>query len=484
MVKVKAIKIRQNKYIMYLASIGIQDIKLLFENNQLIIDTFKPSNPPGSEGYQRELDEKRIRDISQFLSTKEEILPPLLPSSLILNCRESDRLRYNQETNELDISDASFHVVDGQHRISGLKESKIQDYDIPVTILEGLSILKEAGQFLVINTKQKKIKPDLQLRILHHQEPEDTEKLTHILSMDSDNWKLEALDLAIVLNDTNDSPWRNLIRIPGEDTSGKWKPIPEGHFVETLKFICTPEGPMKLITNKGKFLIQYWDAIRKLYSEAFSEEKGKNYSLCGGKGAGIFHTMAPLVYYIADIEKKSILDILKGISKKFPLEDYWRRPRGKITKSGSGQGVYRQYAETIIKKIDSRFDYFNSKEFDKLERRTKGISYLKTLRKARTLLSPLILKSFTYFKQDNLNIKGCYVFLRLENETVSVYIGKTKAAAKERLKNRGKVELFAVKECSDEETENLEMALFHILKPNLRENKIHPPKIENCPYCN
>ena len=165
------------------------------------------------------------------------------------------------------------------------------------------------------------------------------------------------------------------------------------------------------------------------------------------------------------------------------MDEYWRKPKGKISKSGSGQGIFREWAEKIIKLLDKRLDYLDDNNFDDLEKLIQVEAHSKVLRKARAMLSPLILKSSEILPNDSLNIRCCYVFIRLNDDVASIYVGKSQNA-KKRLKQHGKYDLFAVRECRDDrEMEDLEMGLYHLVKPKVRENDNHPSPAEHCPYC-
>lgn len=482
MLKTKAIKIEQAGIKMYLLSLKIGEIKQMLEKKQLLVDVYDPLNPTGKEGYQRGIDDVRISDIADFLARRIDILPSLLPSSIILNCRRGEAIRYDDSASEIIIDDdACFHIVDGQHRIRGLERSRIQKYDIPLTIIEGLNIAQEAGQFLTINTKQKKVRPDLQLRILYHQDRTNTRRLIDILGVE--NWKIEALTLCIALNDKNESPWRNLILRPGEKREGQWRPITEANFVDTLKFFCSSEGSVKHIPleEKEKFLIQYWNEIRKIYEKAFTESDGPDYSLTRGLGAGIFNTLAPAIYNLIVGMGQDLSSILEPLKKKIPLDD-WRRPRGKIAKLGGSQKTYKTVAEDILKQINKSLNYCDERQFDKLTKRAEAKAHVRMLEKAHSLLSPLTLKSAQDISERDWNLMGCYALVRLD-DGVSVYVGKSQNA-KKRLGQHKRYNLYAVKSCGNErEMEDLEMALYHLVKRDIRENDNHPSPAESCPFC-
>jgi DGQHR domain-containing protein len=480
----KAIRLEQMDVVLYLTKFSAGQIRELLNNRQLIVAKYDPADSEG-KGYQRVLEPSRVNDIAKFLKSRVPILPPLLPGSLILNCRKKEYVRYDDTKAELFLTeDAVLHVVDGQHRIEGLAKTPALDYDLPVTIIEGLNIPQEAGQFLVINTNQKKVRPDLQLRILYHQDRQNTRKLIDALKID--NWKLEALALCIALNDRNESPWRNLILRPSEKKEGQWKPITEANFVDSLRFFSSKESPVNYlgIDEKEHFLVEYWEAIRHRYEDAFKEDTGRAYALCRGLGAGVFNTLAPAVFNIKSVESDDLNDVIEHITCRFPLRD-WDRGRGKMTRYGSGHKVYRNLAEDMVKTVDESLDYVDSSQMSRLSRKTSAQAHKNTLEKARSMLSPLYLRPATDLPEQNWSLRACYSLVNLDDHAVSVYVGKSQNAKKRFNQHQHRdFNLYALKVCgSDREMEYLEMALYHIVKPKVRDNSNHPPPQEFCPYC-
>jgi len=480
--RLKAMKLVQQGTILYSTKLSATQIRELLENRQLIVDKYDPTDPE-TKGYQRGLEQSRVNDITKFLSSKVQILPPLLPGSLILNCRREEDIRFDEKNEELIVSDdAVFHVVDGQHRVEGLARGAVQNYDLPVTIIEGLNIPQEAGQFLVINTKQKKVRPDLQLRILYHQDRENTRRLVEALRID--NWKLEALTLCIALNDRNESSWRNLILRPGERKEGQWKPITEANFVDSLRFFCARESPVNYLRtdDKERFLIKYWDTIRRHYEDAFKEDLGREYAICRGLGAGIFNTIAPIIYNIQSVRGDNLNELIEQLAEQYPLKE-WRRRRGKMTKYGSGHKVYRSVAEDMIKTLIPLLDYIDASRMYRLEKRVSAQAHKNILQKANNLLSPIYLRNASDLRDQDWSARACYSLVDLADDEISVYIGKSQNVRK-RIRQHRDYNLYAFKPCgSDRESENLEMALYHIVRTRVRENSVHPPPREYCPFC-
>ena len=474
-----AIEFNQFDIPMYLVTLSVGELKDLWRTHRVIADIYDPTtrNP----GYQRVLDEKRTTEISEFISkggSSKDVLPPLLPGAIVLNCRQKGKLRF--ENSKLLIPESvELYVIDGQHRLEGLCKCDVEGhYQVPIVIVDGLGVIQEAGQFLMINTKQKKVRPDLQLRVLYNLDRNNTHRLVRILSID--NWRLEALTLCIALNDNNESSWRNMILRPGEPRKGRWKPITEGNFVDTLRFFCGGTSPVRLIPpdEKETFLIDYWNAVCGLYRKAFGEREGRRYFVCKSIGVGSFNFLAPLVFHIKKLTNRTLPEILEPIAQKFALEDFWRRPRGGAAQFGSGGMAYKNLAVEMTKSIPGLW-YINETELQRLQNKNVG---QKILDKAYNTLLPIHLRSTSLLTED-VSGYGCYVLVEFGKQT-KVYVGKSKNTKQRLAQHPHRYNLYNKVDCKDErEMEDMEMALYHLVDLKTRENENHPSPTGSCMFC-
>jgi DGQHR domain-containing protein len=481
--EIPVIPVNQVNAEMYIGKITITQLRQLHESKRLKIDQFDPVT---QQGYQRVINPRRVNELSEFLSARTHgtILAPLLPNSVVMNCREPDGLHYDPATTKIIISDsAELHVIDGQHRVGSALVSRLRSYDLPVTFLLGLNVAQEAAQFLTINTKQKKVRPDLQLRVLYHMDRRNTQRLIDVLSVE--NWRLEGVTLVIALNDRNESSWRNMIRRPGEKAGRRWTPMTESNYEDTLRFFCGSESSVKEVTiqDKEQFLLDYWDAIRGAFPDAFKDPNGRSYVICKSIGVGIFNTLAPLAYWLDFCNIVRVCDLGGSISRAFPLEK-WRKPTGEFARMGTSQKMYQGQAERIIRRIDSRFDYTDEGRFRQLHKRMRIKEYERSLEKALRTLSPIHLRASRNLSSIiNPREHACYVLWRAARGGARVYVGQA-VDARRRLRQHRDFELYHCRLCADERELNLlEQALYHLVKPGIRDNSNHPPKRDRCPYC-
>jgi len=122
------------------------------------------------EGYQRALNYNRIKAIAKYINIEDIIA---FPNSILLNS-ESKISTDNIPMEEcpcpvkirFPLNYLEFRVVDGQHRLLGfaqVDDVRIKNSFLPVIAFEKMPPQKELKMFIDINSKQKKVDPNLVL---------------------------------------------------------------------------------------------------------------------------------------------------------------------------------------------------------------------------------------------------------------------------------------------------------------------------------
>ncbi|UEK60854.1 DGQHR domain-containing protein [Providencia rettgeri] len=126
-----------------------------------------PRSEDPEKGFQRSLDEKRAESIADYI-----LSGGVIPSSIILSAQESSEIEYISKNKILKFNSNSiknFFIIDGQHRVFGMKKILENDPDfklrIPVIIFTELSADQEVKIFIDINTQQKPVPNELLLDI-------------------------------------------------------------------------------------------------------------------------------------------------------------------------------------------------------------------------------------------------------------------------------------------------------------------------------
>ncbi|WP_300029216.1 DGQHR domain-containing protein [uncultured Roseobacter sp.] len=119
-------------------------------------------NEDPAAGFQRELDEKRAKDIANYIDNEQGTIP----SSVVLSAQEDAELKVVGRGKTLEFNDTpgAFLILDGQHRVFGFSKAQTS-LRVPVVIYNGLSRRDETRLFIDINTKQKPVPSQLLLDI-------------------------------------------------------------------------------------------------------------------------------------------------------------------------------------------------------------------------------------------------------------------------------------------------------------------------------
>lgn len=114
------------------------------------------------KGFQRELDEKRAREIAAYIDSGLGTIP----SAIILSAQPDAELEYDSSRKSLSFKPIrkAFLIIDGQHRVYGFMLAE-KAFRVPVIIYTGLSRRDETRLFIDINSKQKGVRAELLLDI-------------------------------------------------------------------------------------------------------------------------------------------------------------------------------------------------------------------------------------------------------------------------------------------------------------------------------
>lgn len=503
MITLQGLRLNQKGYTLYLTSATVEEIKDWFEADRVYPDIWKRERP---EGYQRLPDKDRFEKIAEYIRGKLKIEETLLPNSVILNIRQKGGVEFtvskgvkSKETIEpgtISIYEEAlpFFEVDGQHRVRGLIEAykqlqetksedfeMIKNYPIPLTIIDGLDRATEAIQFVVINNTQKKVEPDLVLRILHKRYRDKSEQLQFFLK--GQTWRLWAVELCDELNMDINSPWCDKIIAPGDQRKGRV--ITEQNFVNSLDTVY----PRLAIDITKTYLPLYWRAIASLWPECCGEKAGQ-YSLQKTNGINTMHRLFPFIYFksmsLGNAKLKEFVQFLKPMHSKFG-PTFWAR--GGDAKGYTSKGAQQTLAD---KMIESTLPGGKSIKLDKVNSRLKGTKEERYWESAARLISFRLYHLFDQDKVDTIDAGATGVYVLYSFSRHIFYFGRSeKADLKSRLqkhlqKKENQFHIFNYRLCKDPtEAHDLECALHHLLPHHLVANKEHPSAFagRSCPFC-
>ncbi len=231
---------------------------------------------PGA--VQRVLNSGRIASIRAFTLQVGNF-----PASIVLNwvCKEPPLKRDDNFVIVPQLERAA-QIIDGQHRVAGIKAA-IQDdpnlaaLELPVALYEGLETSECADIFLSINTEQKPVPRSLVF---------DLYGIASKLTVDVA--ALRARDIATALNDTADSPYFELIKLPGSPrTKGG---IALSTAVTAIKPLVEEKGALEQVgvtalEEQKKVILNYLIAISQIYGRRWEEKSNAFLYAAGFTGA-------------------------------------------------------------------------------------------------------------------------------------------------------------------------------------------------------
>lgn len=358
-------------------------------------NTIKKISSEENKEFQRWLNPKKLKDIEDFLreeskKNKTSNSLGLFPTSLIVSLDLYEDYDSNQLEKEMNKAyDKSLSgcfiskdykklfipknnrialIVDGQHRFVGTQrfieslkkeDSLKRPFEFPVTFLVGFDIYQVAQIFATVNFEQKRVNTSIYYDIFGSipLEPSDI-KLAH--------------DLALHLNNNENSPLKNMIKLLGKG-EGLFS---QAFFVRKM-FIHLRKGGVWndiYLDYKEKrgdkykklpiFMKLYLNCIKKVYSECWIEQVENkdgalkyepnnrdypyNYILCKPTGMGAFFRLInefyPVIKNLSEQEAENkIIKILQKISpgeakKLFNTEG----PYGKSSSEGFVAKLYKE----------------------------------------------------------------------------------------------------------------------------------------------
>lgn len=191
-------------------------------------------------GIQRRVDPGRSRKIAKYATTVDACFPTSIVLSIDERCgtlEETDNFGFHKlrvsayqdpEDDALSIPlEQSASIVDGQHRIHGLREAGAINLELPVTIFVGADPAMEASIFSIVNLAQTKVNKSLVYDLFSLSEKRSPERTCH--------------QITVSLDRMSESPLNGKIKRLGAPTVGR-----EG---ETLSQATIVKGLLPYLTS-------------------------------------------------------------------------------------------------------------------------------------------------------------------------------------------------------------------------------------------
>ncbi len=267
---IPAASVKQGDLTLYTTSIRVRD---LIAPGFYSVETLDPDGVD-DKGFQRLLNTARAKKLADYIVKGQDSRDAFLPTSVFLATDKSIQFDPKNHTITFDIKAVGpFSVVDGQHRLEGLrmaseKDARVLDFEVPVNIAIGLTNIAQMCHFLIVNTTQKSVDKSVEQRIISRLsdaiELEDMPSLPKwILNSVQKGEVQRAMGYVDFLNTHADSPWLGKIRMANDDSDTA--SMNQKTFVKAIvKYVLTANNPLTAIGDYEKerrIFLNYWKAI-------------------------------------------------------------------------------------------------------------------------------------------------------------------------------------------------------------------------------
>lgn len=280
-IHIPAARVRQGTLVLYATALKVRD---LVSNGFYSVETLDPENP-NDRGFQRLLNIARAKRLADYILQGQDTRDAFLPTSVFLATDKAIDFNEHNHTILFDTGAVGpFSVVDGQHRLEGLKmaaqkDERVLDFEVPVNIAINLPIIAQMCHFLIVNTTQKSVDKSVEQRIIARlsdalEVEEDLPSLPKWILRTVERGEVErAIRYADYLNETEDSPWFGKIRMANAESNGGT--INQKSFVKAIvKYVLTANNPIAIVKDFDKekrIFLNYWKAIQSNLDDGDSE---------------------------------------------------------------------------------------------------------------------------------------------------------------------------------------------------------------------
>ena len=168
-------------------------------------------------GIQRELSKGRVKEIQQYVGTQDAAFP-----TSVLIAVSSRRASYDEETSTISIDRHSkaAKIIDGQHRIAGLRGYDGPQFDVNVSVFIDMDLQDQAMVFATINLKQTKVNKSLAYDLYEFTKTRSPQRTAH--------------DIVRFLNYRLGSPFFSKVKMLGTGSGKEQETITQATFVDRL----------------------------------------------------------------------------------------------------------------------------------------------------------------------------------------------------------------------------------------------------------
>lgn len=247
-----------------------------------LVKCFYVRSRDNEEGIQRLTSRKRVDEIESYCKDPDAAFPtPIILSVDSKSCKFDE----HGNTVEYENSEENFEIIDGQHRVKGIKQAQNSfgfECELLVVLMFDLTEEEKAYIFSTINSNQAKVDKSLIYDLFELSTERSPLKTCHYI--------------ARIMNSKDDSPFYKRLKMLGKKEN-KLSTLSQGTFVKGLVELISknPQRDMILIKNKEtlpkeelvlrnlfikeqddiilKIIKNYFAAVKNVFTDEWNSDK-------------------------------------------------------------------------------------------------------------------------------------------------------------------------------------------------------------------
>jgi len=278
-IKVKCIEVEQPIGVFYIATIDWFNLSNIARADIRRIEKGEGGTVESYLGMQRRLSESRVKEISRYVNN----IDATFPTGIILHI-QSFNVYNDEEDNEYELRNVIFDkesstmkirlggdvatILDGQHRIEGLKKGLGETgnyrtkFQLNVSIFVDLDMDNQSMVFATVNKAQSKVNPSLVYDLFAFAKTRSPQRTAH--------------NIVRILDETETSPFYKMVKILGTADDPDRETITQATIAESIiKYISkNPMSDRDILKRKKKLeKINKTEEKRLIFRNMFIEEK-------------------------------------------------------------------------------------------------------------------------------------------------------------------------------------------------------------------
>ena len=210
-------------------------------------------------GIQRELSKGRVKEIQQYVGNVDAAFP-----SSVLIAVSSRQASFNECSSTISIvrHSKAAKIIDGQHRIAGLRGYKGPQFDVNVSVFIDMDLQDQAMVFATINLTQTKVNKSLAYDLYEFTKSRSPQRTAH--------------DIARFLNYKEGSPFFSKVKMLGTGSGKEQETLTQATFVDRLlRYISRDPMGDKDVLRRGRKLSRVGgrEIGRQIFRNWFIDER-------------------------------------------------------------------------------------------------------------------------------------------------------------------------------------------------------------------